>query len=193
MQFLLTLPAATSMKFFAKLLSSVRNRKGQSIVEIALVTPLLLVALYIPADFGIAYLVANILNTAVRDGAIIASTSGKSGPSSGGLEDNRNFAAADAEIVINAVVARLPAYITGRSVTVTFYEDDPANCFEFVEVRATGQYSFFFYRILRLLGGAVANPVRLSRTAQMPYRNQPFGNGTKCTGTGSSPFTFYNV
>lgn len=180
------------MKFFYKLFTRVRTRKGQSIVEITLITPLLLVALYIPADFGIAFFVANILNTAVRDGAVMGSASGKSDATTkGGVVVDRNFASADAVIVKDAVVARLPAYITSRSVTVTFYENTPANCLEFVEVTASGNYSFFFYQILRLFGGTVNNPVSLSRTAQMPYRYQPFGNSTKCTG--NVTFTYNNV
>ena len=176
------------MKCFYKLLSAVRNRKGQSIVEITLITPLLLIALYIPADFGIAFFVTNIMTTAARDGARVGSVSGKSG----GSGSNLNFTTNDAATVRDAVVAGLPSYITGRSVTVKFYEDTPANCLEFVEVTTSGSYSFFFYQLLRLFGATVNNPVTLTRTVQMPYRNQPYGNSTKCTGT-SVNVTYSNV
>jgi Flp pilus assembly protein TadG len=167
------------MDSFCKLIASVRNRKGQSIVEITLITPLLLVALYVPADFGIAYLVSNMMNVAARDGARIASTSAKSG----GSATNLDFTSADAAVVRDKVVPEMPSYITARSVTVKFFEDTPANCLEFVEVTTSGSYSFFLYQLLRLFGATVNNPVTISRTAQMPYSNQPFGNSTKCTGT----------
>jgi len=50
-------------------LARVVNHKGQSIVEISLITPLLLVALYIPADFGIAIFTAHLTQNAVREAA----------------------------------------------------------------------------------------------------------------------------
>jgi len=177
----------------AKLCRALKNPCGQSIVEITLIMPVLLVALYIPADFGIAFFVANITATAARDGARIGSVNKKSGTTTkGGIVVDRNFTSADATVVRDAVVANLPAYLKNRSVTVKFYEDTPANCLEFVEVTASGSYSFFFYQVLRLFGGTVTNPVTLSRTAQMPYRNQPFSNDTKCTGT-TVNVTYSNV
>lgn len=36
------------------------NESGQSIVEIALITPLILIALYIPVDFGVSFFIANL-------------------------------------------------------------------------------------------------------------------------------------
>jgi Flp pilus assembly protein TadG len=50
-----------------------RKQKGQSVVELALITSLLLVALYIPADFGIAFLTAHLVQNAVREGTRIGS------------------------------------------------------------------------------------------------------------------------
>ena len=56
-----------------------RKQMGQSVVELALITPLVLIALYIPADFGVAFLTAHLAQNAVREGARIGSglTSGK--------------------------------------------------------------------------------------------------------------------
>jgi Flp pilus assembly protein TadG len=156
-----------------------RNRRGQSIVEISLIAPLLLVALFIPADFGVAFLVANIAATAARDGARIASEVGKSG----GNADNRNFNTADAAAVKDKVVPMMPNRLSNRSVRVKFYEDTPADCLETVEVTVSGDYNFFFYQILRLFGATVNNSQTISRTSQMPYRNQPSINQNRCTGT----------
>lgn len=155
-----------------------KGAKGQSIVEISLITPLLLVALYIPVDFGIAFFVSNIAGTAARDAARIGSEIGKSG----GNEDNRNFTTSDAATVRDALVPNLPEYFSNRSITVKFYEDTPANCLEVVEVTVAGDYSFFFYKILRLFGSTVPNQVTILRSAQMPYRYQPYANATRCTG-----------
>ena len=159
--------------------SSLKNCKGQSIIEISLITPLLLVALYVPADFGIAFFVMNMAGTAARDGARLGSELVKSG----GNAADPDYSTTEAALVRDAVVPRLPAFLTNRSVTVKFYEDTPGNCFEFVEVTVSGSYRFFFYQLLRLFGSTVNNPVTLSRTAQLPYRNQSYTHSSKCTAT----------
>jgi len=176
------------MKILFKLYATLKGVQGQSIVEISLITPLLLVALYIPVDFGIAFFVSNIAGTAARDAARTGSEIGKSG----GNEDNRDFTASDAATVRDALVPNLPDYFSNRSITVKFYEDTPADCMEVVEVTVSGDYSFFFYQILRLFGATVVNPITISRGAQMPYRYQPYANGTRCTGTTVS-VTYENV
>ena len=50
----------------------IRDPDGH-IVEIALITPLILIALYIPVDFGISFFVANLTQTAAREGARVGS------------------------------------------------------------------------------------------------------------------------
>ena len=55
------------------------NQRGQSIVEISLITPLLLIAMYIPVDFGISFFMGNLTQTAAREGARIGSGLQKSG------------------------------------------------------------------------------------------------------------------
>jgi len=167
------------MKIFIKLPSRLKSPRGQSLIEMSLITPVLLVALYIPMDFGIAFLVSNIAGTAVRDAARIGSEIGKSG----GDANNRDFTSTDAATVRDALIPKLPAYLSNRSIVVKFYEDTPANCMEVVEVTASGDYTFFFYQVLRLFGASVTNTRTISRTAQMPYRYQPYANGTRCTGT----------
>ena len=52
---------------------SLFNPEGQSIIEITLMTPFLLVALYVPFDFGISIFAGHLTQNAVRDGARIAS------------------------------------------------------------------------------------------------------------------------
>ena len=161
------------------LLTKIRNRKGQSIVEISLITPLLLVALVVPADFGVAFFAANLTNTAAREGARIGSQIGKSG----GVDTERDFDSANALAVKNQVIAKMPSYLSNRSVTVKFYEDTPANCLETIEVTASGNYNFYFYQVLRLFGATVPPYRTISRTAQFAYRYQPYTNDTRCTST----------
>jgi len=169
-------------------LTKIRNRKGQSIVEISLITPLLLVALVVPADFGVAFFAANLTNTAAREGARIGSQIGKSG----GVDTNRDFDSTNALAVKNEVITKMPTYLSSRTVTVKFYENSPANCLEMIEVTASGNYNFYFYQILRLFGANVPNQRTISRTAQFAYRYQPYTNDTRCTTTTVS-MTYSNL
>ena len=160
-----------------ELLRKIKTRKGQSIVEISLITPLLLLALAVPADFGAAFLAGNLVNTAAREGARIGSQVGKSG----GVDTDRNFTATEANAVKNAVVAKMPGYLSNRSVTVKFYEGTPVGCMETIEVTASGDYSYLFKQIVHLFGTTVLSKDTITRTAQFAYRYQPYTNATRCT------------
>jgi Flp pilus assembly protein TadG len=150
------------------------NQRGQSIVEISLITPLLLIALYIPADFGVSFFMGNLLQTAVREGARIGSGLQKSGS-----VPNLIFSSAEAATVKTEVINRLPGYLTNKTVTVTFYTGTA--CMEFVEVTAQGQYNFFMYKLIRLFGGNAPNSISISRTTQMHFKYQPYINDSYCT------------
>jgi len=150
------------------------NQRGQSIVEISLVTPLLLIALYIPADFGVSFFMGNLVQNAAREGARIGSGLQKSG-----AVPNLFFSSAEASTVKTEVISRLPDYLTNKTVTVTFYTGTA--CMEFVEVTAQGQYNFFMYQIMRLFGGTAPNSITISRTTQMHFKYQPYMNNDYCT------------
>ena len=152
------------------------NSRGQSIVEISLITPILLIALYIPADFGIAMFTAHLTQNAVREAARIA----VSDP-----DPAKNpFNSAAAAAAKNAAVSRLPALLTGPpTVTVRYYAGGVANCMSFVEVTAQGNYNYFLYQLMRLFGATVSNTVQITRTTRMRYEFQPVTNATPiCTG-----------
>src|SRR5882672_2270809 len=150
------------------------NQRGQSIVEISLVTPLLLIALYIPADFGVSFFMGNLVQTAAREGARIGSGLQKSGS-----VPNLLFSSAEADTVKTEVINRLPAYLTNRTVTVTFYAGTA--CMEIVEVTDPGQYNCFMCKLSRLFGGNATNSISISRTTQMHFKYQPYINDSYCT------------
>jgi hypothetical protein len=152
-----------------------KNQRGQSIVEISLMTPLVLIALYIPADFGVSFFIGNLTQTAVREGARIGSGLQKSGQ-----VPDLTFSSAEANTVKTEVFSRLPDYLTNKTVTVTFYTGTA--CMEFVEVTAQGQYEFFMYKLMSLFGGNVPDSVTISRTTQMHFKYQPYMNNDYCTG-----------
>jgi len=147
-----------------------RNCRGQSIVELALITPLILVALMIPVDFGMGLFTAHYTQNAVREGARIGSTM-------------RPF---DATSVENEVIARLPALledssITGDPVTVTAALSTGTSCMGTVTVTASGYYNYgFAYRLMALIGLPV-NPIAgIARTTEMRYEHQSIQYSNPC-------------
>ena len=152
--------------FLAKLL----NRKGQSIVEIALITPLLLVALYVPADFGVAFSVAHLTQNAVRESARIAASTDP-------------FDTAASTAIKNDALSKIPAWFGGsKFATVTFHADPdpPGNCARFVQVTGGGTYNYFLYQLIRLFGLSAPNNQQITRTARMRHAAQPATNHLPC-------------
>jgi Flp pilus assembly protein TadG len=156
-----------------------RKQMGQSVVELALITPLLLIALYIPADFGVAFLTAHLVQNAVREGARIGSglTSGK--------PDNP-ISEIQGTTIKDAVFTRLPARFPSPNVNVKFYfAGEAATCMQVVEVTTTGTYDFGLYRLMELVGVNVPPSESISRTTQMRYNYQrPENNAPICAATG---------
>ncbi len=150
------------------------NQHGQSIVEIALITPLVLIALYIPADFGIAFFMGNLTQNSAREGARIGSGLQKTGTAPSLI-----FDATLANTVKTEVFNRLPNFLTNKRVTVKFY--DGTGCMEFIEVKAEGDYNFSLYRLMRLLSSSVPDSIEISRTTQMRYTYQQYTNTAYCT------------
>ena len=96
--------------------------------------------MYIPVDFGISFFMGNLTQTAAREGARIGSGLQKSGE-----VPDLFFSSDEANTVKTEVISRLPAYLTNKTVTVTFYTGTA--CMEFVEVTAQGQYRFFYVSV----------------------------------------------
>jgi Flp pilus assembly protein TadG len=163
------------MNSISENLIKLKNQRGQSIVEISLITPLLLIALYIPADFGVAFFIGNLTQSAAREGARIGSGLQKTGKVPDLVYDSKG-----ADMVKTEVLSRMPAALTGKSVTVTFYTGTA--CMEFLEVTASGNYNYFLYQLIRLFGGSAPNSMAISRTTQMRYKYQQYVNSNYCTG-----------
>jgi Flp pilus assembly protein TadG len=150
------------------------GQTGQSIIEMSLITPLLLIALYIPADFGIGFYMGNLVQNAAREGARIGSGLQKSGN-----PPNLVFGSANAITVKDAVFNRLPGVLDNKLVTVKFYQG--TTCMNFIEVTAQGDYNFFLYKLMGLFGSTVPDFVTISRTTQIRHDYQQYTNSDYCT------------
>jgi Flp pilus assembly protein TadG len=148
-----------------KICRKVLQQEGQSIVEMSLITPLVLIALMIPIDFAMMYSVANRTQNAVREVARIAAS-----------QSTYNDSAMEADLT-----ARLAGYsVTSKSVTLR--KTSPANCTHIVVATANIAYPFFFYRMMKWFGVNIGTTQSISRTAQMRYEFQPASNGgAACT------------
>jgi Flp pilus assembly protein TadG len=142
-------------------------------------TPLVLIALYIPADFGVAFLTAHLTQNAVREAARIGS-----GLTSG--DPNKPIDSAQGTKIKDAVFARLPNRLSSPSVNVKFYfSDEAATCMQVLEVTATATYSYTLYHLMELIGVTVPPSTPISRTTQMRYNYQrPENNTPICAATG---------
>lgn len=146
-----------------------KNFCGQSMVEVTLITPLVLIALYIPADFGIAYYTAHLTQNAVREAARI------------GVSTKDPFNSTAATAIANEALARIPSRLNSVTVTVTYFGPPTDTCMQSVLVTAQGSYSYFFYQMLRLVGATVPNTATITRASRMRYEFQPVTNSTLCS------------
>ena len=74
--------------------------------------------------------------------------------------------------IYNETAARLPAALLGAStIEVTYPAAGSAGCDQLVSVKVTGQYPFFFYKVLRLMGMNVTVP-QIVRETKMRWEHQ---------------------
>lgn len=146
--------------------------KGQAVVEFTLVFILLLVVAWIPADFGLAFYTSQIAQNAVREGARIAAadptlvaTNTTCGPPLSSCFSSGN--------IFNETAVRLPSAMLGPStqITVSYPALGSSVCNQLVRVSVSGQYPFFFYKLLRFMGIDVTIPT-IQRSSAMRWEHK---------------------
>jgi len=155
--------------FTPKVEELLANTRGQSFVEVALITPLLLIALYIPIDLGLLFFTSHLTQNAVREGARI----GAADPSL--ASDSCTMPCNGKTGVLGNIRDRMPKYLTSATITVNLSGTAGATCMRTVRVRVEGSYPFGFARIV-----GITTPLSIARATEMRYELQPFGNSTKC-------------
>jgi hypothetical protein len=164
------------------MLNLLSSRKGQSVVEISLITPLLLVALYVAVDFGVALFTAHLTQNAVREavrvGAILPDCSVVSGSPTPPCVTAPNVGpvkCTDTTPVIQEVCTRLPALLKANNpdVTVTLTGTMGAACRRMITVSASGNYSYGLYNVMALIGISNPKTLAISRSANARYELQP--------------------
>jgi Flp pilus assembly protein TadG len=155
-------------------LDSRTGSKGQALVEFTLVFILLLIIAWIPADFGLAFYTAQLAGNAARDGARIAAAdpnvAGQVGTCT--IRVNCNDTTGSVMDMVSKRVAS--ALMPATTITVALLPPTSVSaCDSQVSVRVQGNYNYFFYRILRYIGGAVpSNTVNIVRQNNMRWEHQ---------------------
>jgi TadE-like protein len=157
-----------------KSLYSSLTSKGQALVEFVLVFVLLLVVSWIPAEFGLAFYTSQVAQNAVREGARIAAADTNPAASAGWCDIPACYSGAN---ILKETSLRLPAALMSNiRVTLTVDAPSDTNCNEMVTVSARGQFHFFFYQILRLIGVTVSDAKQINTSAKMRWEHQPACN-----------------
>jgi Flp pilus assembly protein TadG len=126
--------------------------KGQALVEVTLIFPLLVILVGAAVDWGLGLFVSHVVQNGVREGARVAVT------------QYPTVNSANVKSVVNSVIPDTPLFSGFRSitnVTCTTSAGLPS-----VTVQTSGTFNFIF---LRILGFA---PMPISRSATMYYERE---------------------
>ena len=149
------------------------SSSGQSVVEFTLVFLLLLVIAWIPADFGLAFFTGQLTQNASREAARIAAAD----PNLASGSCSMPCSSAPGGTALKAAADRMsPALLPGALISVTLEPANGTNCNRLAEVSISGNYSFFFYRLLQGIGvpsSEISDPLTIQRTTKMRWEHQP--------------------
>jgi len=145
------------------------DKKGQALVEFTLCFILLLVVVWIPAEFGLAYYSGQVALNAAREGARIAAadpalTSGNCTMPCSSAPVGSALAATAARITNTAML--------GPATVSVLYPVAAGGCNQQVRVAISGRYHFFFYQILRLMRINVPDYTDITRSVDMRWEHQ---------------------
>ena len=131
-----------------------RKASGQALVEFTLMFVLFLAIIWIPADFGLAFYSGQLAQNASREGARLAAATNPF----------------DAVNIQTQVMNRMESAVL-KNVTADVVPPacDPALNMQVVKVTVAGEYNFYFYQLLRLLGVSAPDNVAITRTTTMRY------------------------
>ena len=128
-----------------------RPSSGQAVVEFTLVFLLFLVIVWIPADFGLAFYTGQLAQNSSREAARIAAAD----PNLVSGSCTMPCSSAPAGSALKAAADRMSrALLPGAAIAVTLQPAAGTNCNRLAEVSISGNYKYFFYRLLQSIGVA---------------------------------------
>jgi Flp pilus assembly protein TadG len=145
------------------------HSSGQAVVEFTLVFLLFLVIAWIPADFGLAFYTGQLAQNASREAARIAAAD----PNLADGTCNMPCSSAPAGTALKAAADRMSrALLPGALISVTLEPANGTNCNRLVEVSVSGEYNYFFYQLLRMMGNTIPDTLNIVRSTSMRWEHQ---------------------
>lgn len=136
--------------------ASKRHTSGQAVVEFTLISVIFLAIIWIPADFGLAFYSGQLAQNASREGARLAAATNPF--------DSANVQSQIMKRMGSAVLKNVTAAVVPPAC-------DAALNMQVVTVTISGEYNFYFYQLLRLLGLSAPDNVVITRTTTMRYEH----------------------
>src|SRR5215510_5013807 len=165
-------PSIPRIEFHLVNASGFTHSSGQAVVEFTLVFLLFLVIAWIPADFGLAFFTGQLAQNASREAARIAAADPNLATTTGSC--NMPCSSAPAGTALKAAADRMSrALLPGALIAVTLEPAAGANCNRLVEVSVSGEYNYFFYQLLRVMGQTIPDALNIVRSTSMRWEHQP--------------------
>jgi Flp pilus assembly protein TadG len=151
------------------ILTSFASSSGQATLEFTLVFLLLLVIAWIPADFGLAFYTGQLAQNASREGARIAAAD----PALASGTTTCTMPSCSGQILEETAARISSALLPGAKIDVTLDLDSvPSKCDRNVTVTVSGNYNYFFYHLLRVMGPTTPDTVNIVRSTSMRWEHQ---------------------
>jgi hypothetical protein len=146
------------------------HSSGQAVVEFTLVFLLFLIIAWIPVDFGLAFFTGQLAQHASREAARIAAAD----PNVANGSCTMPCSSAPGGTALKAAADRMSrALLPVALITVTLEPPAGAYCNRLVEVSVSGEYHYFFYRLLRTMGTTTPDTLSIVRSTSMRWEHQP--------------------
>jgi hypothetical protein len=156
---------------------SIRKRletknKGQALVEFTLCFILFLVIAWIPADFGLAFYTNQLMGNAAREGARLASADPAltTQVAIGGTISCTMPCTGQPELLQKMAARLSSALLPGATISLSL--QGGTTCDRQVTAQISGNYNFFFYRLLGLMGVSAPPAQNMVRATSMRWEHQ---------------------
>ena len=169
MNTLLTILRAFSRGIPPRLSPLLSQSRGQGAVEFTLVFILFVIIAWIPAEFGLAFYAQQQAQNAAREGARLAAATNPFDANDILVQTCKRLSAAP--FSAPTAGANCAPYSRARVTVAT--TGSVATCDMAIQVTVTGNYNFFFYQVLRLIGlpaATTSNPI--TTTSKVRYEWQ---------------------
>ena len=155
----------------------VGKSKGQALVEFAVILPFLLVLIGGAVDYGLAFLVSNVVQNAARDGARVGATIPTLDPSDADVVGTFPECLGDADVVIQAACSRITNSSLFNGFTVSNQGLSGTSPNQGVTVAVSGTYRWFVLDLitapLPLLGiDGFPDEITIARSAKIRWEWQ---------------------